>query len=193
MHTIIRLSCKPLIIISEKLTPFQIYSSPYQPEFCGWAFAYERDEDRYNPPSYCSPSNAQNPVPTWPTIDVMLTHGPPEGILDQTLSGDSVGCASLLRAAARCKPRLHCFGHIHEGWGAQRMVWEDRSSSTNNPGSHAKIFEDRSAYLDLSAGGPSPLNFGKETVFINAAIMNLKYRPRNAPWVVDIDLPSMVS
>lgn len=30
---------------------------------------------------------------------------------------------------------------------------------------------------------------GESTLFVNASIMNVNYRPVNAPWVVDLDLP----
>ena len=33
------------------------------------------------------------------------------------------------------------------------------------------------------------MSYEEETMFVNAAIMNLSYEPRNAPWIVDIDLP----
>jgi len=52
-----------------------------------------------------------------------------------------------------------------------------------------QVLQDRSAQIDLSDKGPNPLRFGEETMFINAAIMNLRYQPTNAPWVVDVDLP----
>jgi hypothetical protein len=55
----------------------------------------------------------------------MMTHGPPMGVLDATTRGESVGCQHLLRAARRCKPVLHCFGHIHEAWGAQKVKWKE--------------------------------------------------------------------
>ncbi|KAL8678823.1 MAG: hypothetical protein Q9186_004847 [Xanthomendoza sp. 1 TL-2023] len=70
---------------------FTIYTSPYQPEFCNWAFPYYRNEDRFNP-------GAKNPIPDWPHIDIMLTHGPPAGVLDETNMGDKVGCEHLMRA-----------------------------------------------------------------------------------------------
>ena len=34
------------------------------------------------------------------------------------------------------------------------------------------------------------IEFGKETVMINAAIMTVGYEPDNLPWVVNIQLPS---
>ena len=119
----------------------------------------------------------------------MLTHGPPYGILDETYHGDAVGCEYLLKAVKRCRPRLHCFGHIHEGWGAERIKWQQKHVERAAP-SKEKTLKDRSAKLPLSSDGPAPLVFGEETIFVNAAIMNVNYVPRNAPWVVELDLPT---
>lgn len=47
----------------------------------------------------------------------------------------------------------------------------------------------RSAYIDLTDSGQPGLKFGDETLFVNAAILDQAYRPVNAPWVVDLDLP----
>lgn len=118
----------------------------------------------------------------------MLTHGPPRGILDETNHGEKVGCDHLLRAVARCKPRLHCFGHIHEGWGAGRMDWE-RESFGQVEAFKSHMLDNRYAGVDISIGGENPLKWGQETLFVNASIMDVRYNPTNAPWVVDIDLP----
>ncbi|GGC59985.1 hypothetical protein GCM10011387_12020 [Pedobacter quisquiliarum] len=45
--------------------------------------------------------------------DVLVTHGPPMGILDQVGLNDNAGCADLLRHVKRIKPKFHIFGHIH--------------------------------------------------------------------------------
>jgi len=51
-------------------------------------------------------------------LDVLITHGPPFGILDQvTPGGEHLGCAELLEAIEEKKPRVHIFGHIHGGAG----------------------------------------------------------------------------
>ena len=118
----------------------------------------------------------------------MLTHGPPGKVLDKTSNGENAGCEHLLRAVERCRPRLHCFGHIHEGWGAERRKWSDGTSKAIELDGK-KIVENRSAYLNLTKKGQSPLIFGEETVFVNAAIMTVTYKPYNAPWVVDLELP----
>lgn len=46
--------------------------------------------------------------------DILITHGPPLGILD-----DGQGCAALRRAVIRVKPKLHRFGHVHSAYGTQ--------------------------------------------------------------------------
>ncbi|KAL8869514.1 MAG: hypothetical protein Q9198_007863 [Flavoplaca austrocitrina] len=168
---------------------FTVYATPYQPEFCNFAFPYGRDEDRFN-------EHAENPIPDSPKIDILLTHGPPAGILDRTSRGDDVGCEHLLRAVRRCRPRLHCFGHIHEGWGAQRNNWI-HGNSASLPVDQQQMLKDRCAYVNISQGGidsplagsNKPIVFGEETLFINAAIMDVNYEPVNAPWLVDLDLP----
>ena len=89
------------------------WGSPWQPEFLNWAFNLQRG-------SQLAAVWSQIPENT----DVLITHGPPYGILDQcsditdpsTLV--SVGCEELRREVfTRVKPKVHAFGHIHEGSG----------------------------------------------------------------------------
>jgi len=174
----------------------QVYASPYQPEFCDWAFPYFRNQDRYNPVHLATPNAvpiAENPVPDFPAVDVMMTHGPPMGIRDETRRDEHVGCKHLLRASWRCRPRLHCFGHIHEGWGAERVRWsEDGESHVEGAEwievDEAKMVEEGAAFLDVSRDGERALIFGEETLMVNASIMTVRYKPHQGPWVVDLDL-----
>jgi Icc-related predicted phosphoesterase len=53
-----------------------------------------------------------------PDTDVLITHGPPYGILDQVASERPVGDRDLLKRIGEIKPRAHVFGHIHEGYGS---------------------------------------------------------------------------
>jgi Icc-related predicted phosphoesterase len=51
-------------------------------------------------------------------VDVLITHGPPYGILDKTLFQMHVGCEELRNAVQeRIQPKIHAFGHIHEAYG----------------------------------------------------------------------------
>jgi len=50
--------------------------------------------------------------------DILITHGPPYGILDvMPNSALHAGCHELFDAVMRVKPRLHVFGHIHGAHG----------------------------------------------------------------------------
>lgn len=58
-------------------------------------------------------------------VELVFTHGPPEGILDDSGTTPSLrGCKDLLEAVALARPRVHCFGHNHAGWGATLVDWE---------------------------------------------------------------------
>lgn len=168
---------------------FTVYASAYQPEFCNWAFGYTRDSDRFNEYEECAKGHdqvetkAENPVPGG-GIDIMITHGPPLGILDETYRGEDVGCKHLRRAVERCKPRLHVFGHIHESAGAIKKDW------SRSPGGEEDIEHPGQTDLkDWIAIDAVDLRKGQETLFVNASIMDLRYRPVQPPWLIDLSLP----
>ncbi|TQB77353.1 hypothetical protein MPDQ_002990 [Monascus purpureus] len=183
---------------------FTLYASPYTPEFCQWAFAYDpAKEDRFNPNEQQGQQHPSNPIPDFPDVDILLTHGPPQGIFDEVSpSGEHVGCPHLLRAVKRAKPRLHVFGHIHEGYGAGRMNWASNALDEIRSDPEERL-EQRCAYYNASGGSvadawsnlkPSSnarkLVHGEETLFVNASVVTVAYRATNAPWVVDLDLPA---
>jgi len=85
----------------------KIWGSPWQPEFHNWAFNLPRGEkikEKWD----------MIPVDT----DILITHGPPFGKLDYIpYDGKNVGCEELLLKVQEIKPKIHVFGHIHEGYG----------------------------------------------------------------------------
>jgi len=172
---------------------FKVYASPYQPEFCDWAFAYERNQDRWNTQEQVKPgpfpvrSIAKNPIPNFGKdgVDIIMTHGPPMDILDFTFTGANVGCENLLRAVSRARPRLHCFGHIHEAHGAKMITWEEDRGIFGWEAIERQG-DEKNVYPEVSK---QEVEFGRQTLMVNAAIMDLSYRPRNAPWLIDLDLP----
>eukprot|EP00072_Mus_musculus_P070298 XP_017172061.1 PREDICTED: metallophosphoesterase domain-containing protein 1 isoform X1 [Mus musculus] len=87
---------------------FRIYGSPWQPWFYGWGFNLPRGQALLE---------KWNLIPEG--VDILITHGPPLGFLDWVPKKmQRVGCVELLNTVQRrVQPRLHVFGHIHEGYG----------------------------------------------------------------------------
>ena len=160
---------------SINLFGYDVFGSPWQPEFCNWAFNLERGNGD------CAEVWERIPTAT----DILITHGPALGeslVLDalyrtlvcncqnlitsiRTLSmpppfsghGDlchphnqRAGCADLLSTILeRVKPLYHVCGHIHEGYGVTKMD-------------------------------------GVETTFINASTCDFSYKPINPAVVFDL-------
>ncbi|KAL7795867.1 Metallo-dependent phosphatase-like protein [Trichoderma ceciliae] len=206
----------------------RIFASPYTPEYGSWAFQYIDGNDH----SFDIPSD----------VDIAMTHGPPLGVLDRTSRHDNAGCGTLFRSIYRAKPKIHCFGHIHEAWGAQLMQWKPEPNALGPEGSIAQsgmvtrsiispatvldweksrliytlspppiaiptkttlididteahepkhlleLSKDRGCYVDLTEG-ENMIKEGEQTLFVNASIMSIRYRPTQMPWVIDLDLP----
>jgi multisite-specific tRNA:(cytosine-C5)-methyltransferase len=93
----------------ENHAPLTVYASPFTASKSDWGFTYDLETDHQ--------WNIQTGT------DIVITHSPPRGILDMTNSRQRAGSASLFAAVACARPKLHCFGHIHEGWGGKRVQW----------------------------------------------------------------------
>ena len=49
--------------------------------------------------------------------DVLITHTPPAGMLDQSSRGQELGCWHLAERVPQVAPAIHCFGHVHASAG----------------------------------------------------------------------------
>ncbi len=126
-----------------------IFGSPYTPLFFNWAYMKLR----------CELDG------TWATIpeqtDILVTHGPPKGILDVTRDWRTkepihIGSASLTKhVKQRIKPRIHAFGHLHDEAGIRN-------------------------FGSVTSG---------ETQFINCSVVNLLGEFVNNGMLVDIETP----
>jgi predicted phosphodiesterase len=86
----------------------RIYGSPWQPEFCNWAFNLPRNSQELK--------DKWDNIPT--DIDILITHGPAFGHLDRVIGmNDNLGCELLEKRIKLVKPRIHVCGHIHSGRG----------------------------------------------------------------------------
>lgn len=87
------------------INSIKIWGSPYTPEFCGWSFMRVRDKINR----------------IWENIpedtDIVVTHGPPKGVLDFSYSRENVlencGCSALKKRILKIQPKFMLFGHIH--------------------------------------------------------------------------------
>lgn len=90
----------------------KFWGSPVQPFFHNWGFnRFPEDIEKH---WVLIPDNT----------DVLITHGPPFGILDQAYPPKSklLGCPLLLKhVQERVKPKYMSFGHIHGSHGIQTV------------------------------------------------------------------------
>lgn len=84
----------------------KFWGSPVTPYFHNWAFNRFQKEI----------AEHWDLIPN--DIDVLITHGPPYGILDKVYHDkQNVGCLILKNKVKEVKPQVHVFGHIHEAMG----------------------------------------------------------------------------
>lgn len=82
------------------------WGSPVQPWFYDWAFNKRGSEILEH----------WDKIPK--DVNVLITHGPIKGILDENRQGDKVGCQFLSEKIKDFTDlKLHVCGHIHEGYG----------------------------------------------------------------------------
>ena len=182
-----------------------VYASPYTASLSAdWGFQYLPEHDH-----------------VWdiqPDTDIVITHGPPKGMLDRAEGGTRCGSESLFAAVARARPLVHCFGHIHEGWGARKVHWND--ALTSSPSHFTSIDNARSVSVEsLASINPSKhddavaiaekrlkldgykkqgycsttdcsVKRGQQTLFVNAAIEGPDEHQQQLPWLATIDLAS---
>ncbi|WP_416395823.1 metallophosphatase domain-containing protein [Allohahella sp. A8] len=90
------------------------WGSPWTPTFFDWHFMRERGAPM---------AEVWECIPA--STDVLITHGPPMGVLDEVPRGpnevEHTGCADLMAAVLRVRPKIHIFGHIHEGYGTNEI------------------------------------------------------------------------
>ncbi len=94
---------------SVKIEKLKIYGSPWQPRFFDWAFNLTRGAEL---------AHKWRLIPE--NTDILITHGPPFGILDEVPRAnwtENTGCEELRRRVETVCPKLHVFGHIHYGYG----------------------------------------------------------------------------
>jgi hypothetical protein len=94
--------------------------------------------------------------------------------------GPPEDCFLCTCAVKRARPKVYCFGHIHEGYGAGVVRWKEKQWEGLGMVEPEVLGKE---------GGITCLD-GRETLMVNASVMDVRYRPVNAPWIVEVELPS---
>jgi len=95
------------LLINEEVTieGLRVWGSPFTPRYGDWS--YMKDRGTIN--------RIWDNIPEG--LDVLITHGPPYGILDATYDHHNkvelVGCSALRKRVAKALPRFMLFGHVH--------------------------------------------------------------------------------
>lgn len=130
----------------------KIWGSPWTPMFCNWHFMLERGKPLRE---------------KWALIpddtDILVTHGPPFGMLDKNCDGERCGCRDLANRVLDLNLKLHVFGHIHDSHGECHQSYE-------TPGDAREVVKD-------GYKGDIP----KGHLSVNASHVNDGYKPVNKP------------
>ena len=145
----------------------------------------------------------RDPIPE--NTDILVTHGPPQGFhdeVDEAYSGpQNVGCPHLRRAIERIRPRLHVFGHIHEGHGVTRVTWkgggEEKRTTMPVLGAQdmAALAESSGACpaLEVDVSKSGEVLAENETLVVNASAMAGTRQMTHAGVLVDMEFPVVQS
>lgn len=135
----------------------KIWGSPWTPPFCDWHFMLpeEKLKEKYD----------MIPFDT----DILITHGPPMGILDTNREGIRCGSVELRKSIERIGPKYAIFGHIHEAYGEGHIGSFSIAETT--------LISDQLGNPELS-----PMTLVKHrTTCLNVSHCDRDYNPVNPP------------
>ena len=89
-----------------ELKGLKIYGTPWCPEFNNWAYMKEEKDLKL----------IFKQIPE--NLDILITHTPPKTICDPNGYGSEV----LFKKIKKIKPKIHIFGHAHEGYGFTKTI-----------------------------------------------------------------------
>jgi Icc-related predicted phosphoesterase len=133
------------VLINEELVINEVrfWGSPYTPTYGDWAYMKSRQKI----------NRVWDFIPD--DVDVLITHGPPYGVLDSTYGYNNkpelAGCSALMKRVVKINPKLMLFGHIHS-------VDDIRNSGTRTLSNLQTVFSNGSCCDDgkmnaITSGG----------------------------------------
>ena len=196
----------------------RVYASPWTPVFGGWAFQYLTEQSGGEETvghKFDIPEGVDVAMTHGPPRGVLDLAG-----LDKVRAGcewlfDAVRRA---RPSVHCYGHIHeAWGSYLAQWeedgkeGEQKCFTEAVNEEDSKDILRLKTFKpgvqdgryEQKAKMDRikevarkrgvevdTTGGEHKLEPGKQTLFVNAAIMDIRYQPIQPPWLIDIGLPA---
>ncbi|KAL6713280.1 hypothetical protein ACLMJK_008745 [Lecanora helva] len=132
---------------------FRVFGSPWSPANGLWAFGYSRDK---------ASQLWESSIPL--DTDIVIAHTPPKYHCDESSDHGAAGCEVLRQKLWRVRPSLVVCGHIHEGRGAERVIWDLETPNVKYKELMTGYWTDEGAQskkqslIDLSLRSSAPLN-----------------------------------
>lgn len=152
--------CKELgitILVDEliEIEGLTIFGTPYTHIFGNWIYTLTPD---------AIGRRCQN----YPKADILVTHGPPKGVLDSSpFDSENCGERGQLKYCQKYNPLIHMFGHIHSSEKSDIIntgLCEIQSTTT--------VFSNAAGINDGDREGKYPIYQGNMFELINGIIVN---------------------
>ena len=124
--------------------------------------------------------------------DVLITHTPPKYHCDESRNAEAAGCEMLRQKLWRVRPSLAICGHVHEGRGAERVLWDLETPNVKYKELMTGYWTDvgldskKQSLIDLSARSPVPLsnseNWGEGNMDSKARPGKMQLLQSFPPW-----------
>ena len=160
-------------------TKFKVFGSPYSPARGRWAFGYSSEQA----------SSIWEKIPL--DAEVVITHTPPKYHCDESRDRGAAGCEILRQNLWRIRPCLAICGHVHEGRGVERVLWDLESSNIKFKESKVQYWIDpgqdnkKQCLVDLTSKRADPLDntgsFVTATPLANTAVLSEKSGTKSNP------------
>jgi len=146
----------------------KVYASPYTPALGAWGFQYHPNHGRR--------------FDIEEDTDIVMTHGPPKGIMDISHGRERAGCPDLFTAIDNENSPL-----VERLAALRARTFDSDETAQEKRAKVEKLEHNKCAATSHCSQDDYQLGAGKETLFVNASIMGYEDFLQR-PWLVDLEL-----
>jgi len=127
--------------------------------------------------------------------DIVISHTPPKYHCDESRNRGPAGCEALRQKLWRVRPSLAICGHVHEGRGVERVLWDLETPNVKYKETATGYWTDagldskKQSLVDLSAKSRVPLdntdNWDDTYPTTGNALLNMSIMEPSQPWRLD--------